>query len=68
MLRSSSVSSVSTLHAVEVDERHKKSVLRKYTIRSIVCEAFCHSVTWSLGHSFTWSLGHLVTQFNMLTE
>ena len=42
----------------------------KYTIRSIVCEAFCHSVTWSLGHSVTqslshsvtWSLGHLVNQ------
>ena len=33
----------------------------KYTIRSIVCEAFCHSVTRSLGHSVTWSLCHLVT-------
>ena len=28
----------------------------KYTIRSIVCEAYCH-----LGHLITWSLGHLVT-------
>ena len=34
----------------------------KYTIRSIVCEASCHSVTRSLGHSVTRSLGHLVTQ------
>ena len=25
----------------------------KYTIRSIVCEASCHPVTWSLGHSVT---------------
>ena len=33
----------------------------KYTIRSIVCEAFCQSVTWSLGHLVTRSLGHLVT-------
>ena len=34
----------------------------KYTIRSIVCEASCHSVTRSLGHSVTRSLGHLVTR------
>ena len=34
----------------------------KYTIRSIVCEASCHSVTWSLGHSVTWSHGHSVTR------
>ena len=33
----------------------------KYIIQSIVCEASCHSVTWSLGHSVTWSLGHSVT-------
>ena len=33
----------------------------KYTIRSIVCEASCHSVTWSLGHLVTWSLSHSVT-------
>ena len=33
----------------------------KYTIRSIVCEASCYSVTRSQGHSDTWSLGHLVT-------
>ena len=34
----------------------------KYTIRSIVCEASCHPVTWSLGHLVTWSLGHSVTR------
>ena len=34
----------------------------KYTIRSIVCEASCHSVTRSLSHSVTRSLGHLVTR------
>ena len=28
----------------------------KYTIRSIVCEASCHLVTWSLRHSVTRSL------------
>ena len=28
----------------------------KYTIRSIVCEASCHSVTRSLGYSVTRSL------------
>ena len=27
-------------------------------IRSIVCEASCHPVTWSLGHLVTQSLGH----------
>ena len=32
-----------------------------YTIRSIVCEASCHPVTWSLGHLVNRSLGHLVT-------
>ena len=32
-----------------------------YTIRSIVYEAFCHSVTRLLGHLVTRSLGHLVT-------
>ena len=39
---------------------------KKYTIRSIVCEASCHpvtksfsSVTRALGHLVTWSLGHL---------
>ena len=30
-------------------------------IRSIVCEASCHLVTWSLGHLVIQSLGHLVT-------
>ena len=34
----------------------------KYTIRSIVCEAFCHLVIWSLGHLVILSLGHSVTQ------
>ena len=38
----------------------------KYTIRSIVCEASCHSVTRSLGHSVTWSLCHSVS--TMLTD
>ena len=33
----------------------------KYTIWSLVFEASCHLVTWSLCHLFTWSLGHLVT-------
>ena len=32
--------------------------LNKYTIRSIVCEASCYSLTQSLGHSVTRSLGH----------
>ena len=32
----------------------------KYTIRSIVCKASCHLVTWSLGHLVTRSLGHSV--------
>ena len=33
---------------------------QKYTIRSIVCEASCHSVTRSLAHLVTRSLGHSV--------
>ena len=32
----------------------------QYTIRSIVCETSCHSVTRSLGHSVPRSLGHSV--------
>ena len=48
----------------------------KYTIRSIVCKASCHSVPWSLGHSVTrslghlvtWSLSHMITIFNMATN
>ena len=38
-----------------------KDPFNKYTIRSIVCEASCYSVTRSLGHSVTLSLGHSVT-------
>ena len=41
-----------------------EKVVTKYTIRSIVCEASCHLVTWSLGplsHSVTRSLSHSVT-------
>ena len=34
----------------------------KYTIRSIVCEASRHLVTWSLCHMVTQSLGHSVTR------
>ena len=47
------------VNAEEVD-RYETSK-GKYTIRSIVCEASCHSFTRSLGHSVTQSLGHLVT-------
>ena len=42
-------------------EEDAANLLDKYTIRSIVCEASCHSVTRSLGHSVTRSLGHSVT-------
>ena len=52
------------------------NAFKQYTIRSIVCEASCHLVTWSLrhsvtkslGHSVTLSLGHLVTHFNLSTN
>ena len=43
------------------DENSRNVYYLKYTIRSIVCEASCYSVTRSFGHSVTWSLGHLVT-------
>ena len=38
--------------------------ITKYTIRSIVCEASCHSVTWSLGHSVTRSYDHYFQHAN----
>ena len=37
-------------------------IIIEYTIQSIVCEASCHPVTWSLGHLGTWALGHSITQ------
>ena len=40
---------------------HFELLFVKYTIRSIVCEASCYSVTWSLCHLVTWPLGHMVT-------
>ena len=40
---------------------HTNIIQYKYTIRSIVCKASCHSVTRSLGHPVTRSLGLLVT-------
>ena len=40
---------------------HTNIIQYKYTIRSIVCKASCHSVTRSLGHLVTRSLDHLVT-------
>ena len=41
---------------------HPTIKVSKYTIRSIVCEASCHSVTWSFDLLVTWSLGHSVTR------
>ena len=40
----------------------------KYTIRSIVCEASCHSVTWSLGHLVTQSYDHYLQHGYELTN
>ena len=42
------------------DNCHLHDDIDKYTIRSIVCEVFCHMVIWSSGHLVIWSSGHQV--------
>ena len=46
---------------------HTNIIQYKYTIRSIVCKASCHSVTRSLGHPVTWShpSNHVFIFFDM---
>ena len=51
-----------TLPGRRQNTMREQGTIDKYTIRSIVCEASCHSVTQSLGHLVPLSLGHSVTR------